>query len=135
MHITLEADYAVRIVGCLAQEKRRMDAKAISDVTCVTLRFSLKILRKLVASGIVKSYKGVQGGYELARKPSEISLKDVIEAVEGRYVLNRCLTDGYECSRGMSGKCCFQRVFGEISSMVGKKLEEYTFDKFFDEDT
>ena len=135
MHITLEADYAVRIVGCLAQEKRRMDVKAISDVTCVTLRFSLKILRKLVASGIVKSYKGVQGGYELARKPSEISLKDVIEAVEGRYVLNRCLTDGYECSRGMSGKCCFQRVFGEISSMVGKKLEEYTFDKFFDEDT
>lgn len=132
MHITLEADYAVRIVGCLAQEKRRMDAKAISDVTCVTLRFSLKILRKLVASGIVRSYKGVQGGYELARELSEISLKDVIEAVEGKYVLSKCLSDGYECSRGMSGKCCFQRVFSEVSSMVEKKLEEYTFDRFTD---
>ena len=132
MYITLEADYAVRIVGCLAQEKRRMDAKAISDVTCVTLRFSLKILRKLVASGIVRSYKGVQGGYEIARELSDISLKDVIEAVEGKYVLSKCLSDGYECSRGMSGKCCFQRVFSEVSSMVEKKLEEYTFDKFTD---
>ena len=132
MHITLEADYAVRIVSCLAQEKKRMDAKTLADMTCVTLRFSLKILRKLVASGIVKSYKGVQGGYEIAKELSEISLRDVIEAVEGRYVLSKCLSDSYECSRGMSGKCCFQRVFGEISSMVEKKLEEYTFDKFID---
>ncbi|MBQ8781151.1 MAG: Rrf2 family transcriptional regulator [Oscillospiraceae bacterium] len=132
MHITLEADYAVRIVGCLAQEKKRMDANALSGVTCVTLRFSLKILRKLVAAGIVKSYKGVQGGYELAKKPSEISLKDVIEAVEGRYTLSKCLSDSYECSRGMSGKCCFQRVFNEISVMVDEKLAEYTFDRFAD---
>ena len=132
MHITLEADYAVRIVGCLAQEKKRMDAKELSDVTCVTLRFSLKILRKLVSAGIVRSYKGVQGGYELARDVSEISLMDVIEAVEGRYTLNRCLSDGYECSRGMSGRCCFQRVFGEVSVMVEEKLSEYTFDKFVD---
>ncbi len=130
MHMTLEADYAVRIVGCLAKEKKRLEAKNISDMTCVTLRFSLKILRKLVVAGIVRSYKGVQGGYEIAKEPSEISLKDVIEAVEGKYVLSKCLSDDYECNRGMSGKCCYQCVFNEISSMVGKKLEEYTFDKF-----
>lgn len=130
MHITLESDYAVRIVGCLAKEKKRLEAKNISDMTCVTLRFSLKILRKLVVSGIVRSYKGVQGGYEIARDPSEISLKDVIEAVEGKYVLSKCLSDDYECNRGMSGKCRYQCVFNEISTIVEKKLEEYTFDKF-----
>ena len=59
MHITLEADYAVRIVYCLAAAGKRMDAKAISDDTAVTLRFSLKILRKLVAGGIVRSFKGI----------------------------------------------------------------------------
>ena len=132
MHITLEADYAVRIVGCLAQEKKRMDAKALADITCVTLRFSLKILRKLVAAGIVRSYKGVQGGYELAREASDISLMDVIAAVEGRYALSKCLSGEYECSRGMSGRCCFQRVFGEVSQMVEEKLSGYTFDKFID---
>lgn len=50
MHITLEADYAIRIVQVLAQNQRRLDAKTISEMTGVTLRFSLKILRKLVAA-------------------------------------------------------------------------------------
>ena len=52
MHITLEADYAVRIVNCLTRCKTRMDAKSLASATGVTLRFSLKILRKLVAQGI-----------------------------------------------------------------------------------
>lgn len=132
MQITLESDYAVRIVGCLAEAGRRMDAKTISEQTCVTLRFALKILRKLVASGIIKSFKGTQGGYELAKKPSEISLMDVIETVEGRYCLSKCLTEEHNCSRGMSGVCRFQKVYDEISSEVEKKLASYTFDMLID---
>ena len=50
MFITLEADYAVRIVSVLCREKDKMDAKTISNDACVTLRFALKILRKLVAA-------------------------------------------------------------------------------------
>ena len=132
MQITLESDYAVRIVGCLAEAGRRMDAKTISEQTCVTLRFALKILRKLVAGGIVRSFKGTQGGYELAKKPAEISMKDVIETVEGRYCLSKCLTDDYDCNRGMSGICRFQKVYGEISAEVEKKLDSYTFDMLID---
>lgn len=130
MHITLEADYAVRIVDCIARSEGRIDAKTISAETCVSLRFALKILRKLVAEGIVKSFKGTQGGYELARKPGEISLKDVIQTVEGKYCLNRCLSDEYACSRGMSAACRYRRVFESISDEVDKKLASYTFDMF-----
>jgi Rrf2 family protein len=74
MHITLESDYAVRIVHCLGMADKRMDARAISEQTHVTLRFSLKILRKLAANGIGRSYKGIRGGYELARELDQISL-------------------------------------------------------------
>ena len=88
MHITLEADYAIRIVQVLAQNQRRLDAKTISEMTGVTLRFSLKILRKLVAAGIIKSFKGTQGGYEIGRELDQISLGEVIETIEGRYTLN-----------------------------------------------
>lgn len=130
MHITLEADYAIRIVHCLAKSKTRLDAKTIAEQTTVTLRFALKILRKLVASGIVKSFKGTQGGYELAREPKDISLKDVIETVEGKYRLSKCLSDEYGCNRGMSGNCQFQKIFCQISADVAKKLEAYTFDMF-----
>ena len=128
MCLTLESDYAVRIIGCLSAENKRIDAKNISEKTGVSLRFSLKILRKLVSAGLVKSYKGMQGGYELAKAPSEITMLDVIETVEGSYYLNRCFEDDFICTRGAKGSCQYQRVFNEITDIVSKKLSEYNFE-------
>ena len=130
MHITLEADYAMRIVHCLAKNGHRMDAKSISDETGVTLRFSLKILRKLVSAGITKSYKGTQGGYELAKPPEEISLLEVIETVEGPIRLNRCTASEFICTRPKAEPCAFQKVFNELSIMVREHLDKSKFDQF-----
>lgn len=129
MHITLESDYAVRIVHCLAQGGGRMDAKKIAQGTGVTLRFSLKILRKLVSGGLVRSYKGTKGGYELARPAEEISLCDVIEIVEGPFVLSRCVGEqSYSCNRDGGGPSCrFRQVYAEISEEVRKRLGEVRF--------
>lgn len=127
MHITLESDYAVRIVAYLSQAKSRTDAKTISQETGVTLRFALKILRKLVGGGIVKSFKGTQGGYEIAKDPREITLKDVIETVEGPYVLSRCVREGFSCSNPQMGPCRFNPVFKEISAIVNEKLASVNF--------
>ncbi len=130
MNLTLEADYAIRIVNCLATTKKRLDAKTISEQSCVSLRFSLKILRKLVTQGIIKSYKGTLGGYELAKKPSEITLKEVIETIEGPYSFNRCLDENYYCNRVGNELCEFQKVFKEITEDVLKKLDHYNFEMF-----
>ncbi|MEG2203818.1 MAG: Rrf2 family transcriptional regulator, partial [Oscillospiraceae bacterium] len=131
MHITLESDYAVRIVDALACCGKRMDAKTIADQTGVTLRFSLKILHKLVACGIVRSYKGAKGGYELARPAAEISLRDVIETVEGLYTFSRCLNPEHVCKCDAavcrSGSCRFQKAYDEISEIVREKLNQMTF--------
>ena len=82
-----------------------------------------------MASGIVKSFKGMQGGYELAKKPNEITLKEVIETVEGSYVLSRCLNPGFECTNDHSdGPCRFHAVFAEISRDVAKRLDAVTFE-------
>lgn len=132
MHITLEADYAVRIVHALAQSGKRLDAKTISEMTGVTLRFSLKILRKLVAAGIVKSFKGTQGGYEIGKPAEEISLGEVIETIEGRYTLNRCVTGVYACTRHKNKCCEFQKIFREISEDVRKRLYSYHFSDFME---
>lgn len=127
MNITLEADYAVRIVHCLAVNGKRMDAKHISDATGVTLRFSLKILRKLVAAGIIKSFKGTQGGYELAKKPEEISLSEVLGTIEGPYQLNRCSCGDFVCTRMKDKPCTFQKVFADISKDVREHLDSVKF--------
>ena len=128
MHITQESDYAIRIVYCLAKSTARRDARGISEEINVSLRFSLKILGKLVQSGIVTSFKGNRGGYELARPASEITLRHVIEAVEGEYCFSRCLKGESDCcSRGAWGSCAFQRVFAEISADVNRKLDSVSF--------
>lgn len=126
MHITLETDYAIRIVLYLAKTNKRVEAKNISENTEVTLRFALKILRKLVAEGIVKSFKGTQGGYELNKKPEEITLASIIETVEGTYYLSRCLNPKQGCNRDGNSSCKVQRVFSEISKMVQTRLEQVT---------
>ena len=123
MHITLEADYAVRIVDRLASQEGRLDAKSIAADTGVTPRFTLKILRKLAASGLVRSYQGAKGGYELARPAGKITLREVIETVEGVYALSRCVSPEHVCRCD----CRFQRVYDEISEMVRQKLSEVTF--------
>ena len=133
MHITLEADYAVRIVHCLAAAKgQRQEAKTISECTGVTLRFSLKILRKLVAGGLVNSFKGTRGGYELGVSPEELTLYDVLTTVEGPYALSRCVLPDYECSHSQEGscRCCeckFNAIYDEISQMVRDKLASVKF--------
>ena len=126
MYITQEADYAVRIVHCLAKDGGRRDARSISEEVFVTLRFSLKILGKLSAAGIVKSFKGNCGGYELAGSPSEITLRDVLLAVEGPFAISRCIHDG-DCSCGAHGSCSFQQVFNDISKSVNAHLEKIDF--------
>lgn len=127
MHITSETDYAIRIVDRLARNGVRTGANTISEQTSVTLRFSLKILRKLVASGIVRSFKGAQGGYELAKKPDEITVGEIIGAIEGKYLLNRCLRDDHICMRLSKGDFCpYHTFFADISNQVQEKLDSVT---------
>lgn len=131
MYITQEADYAVRIVYCLSKTQRRRDARSISEDVAVTLRFSLKILGKLSAAGIVNSFKGNRGGYELARPPKEITLRDVLSAVEGPYVMSRCMRE-QNCTRGDVKDCVFHKAFCEISVNINKQLAAVNFQDLLD---
>ena len=128
MVMTLEADYAVRIVDALSQSDQKVDAKTLSAQTQVPLRFALKILRKLVAGGIIISYKGAHGGYALARSADKITLRQVIEAVEGPYMINRCQQTEYGCAQ--TAGCRFHGIYDEISRLVRQKLDSYTFAEF-----
>lgn len=132
MHMTLEADYAVRIVEYLTKHDCRSDAKTISEQTQIPLRFSLKILRELVADGMVCSYKGSKGGYTLAKPATEITLREVIESVEGPYMLCRCQKEEYSCGRAY---CLLHHIYEKISAEVRQELNSYTFAMICAEDT
>ena len=127
MRITLESDYALRIVGELAGLSQVVDAKTISERTFVTQTFALKILHKLVKGGIVTSHKGAKGGYELSKSPDKITLKQVIELIDGPIAIARCLGDSGECSMNSDKtSCIYHHIFDKISFEVAMKLERIT---------
>ena len=125
MVMTLEADYAVRIVEYLTKHPGRWDAKTISEQMQVPMRFCLKILRGLVGAGMVCSFKGSKGGYSLARPAGEITLLQVIESVEGPYMLSRCQKDEYSCGRE---HCRLHNIYEKVSETVRRELNSYTYD-------
>ena len=127
MRITSESDYALRIVSELARNEGVVDANTLSEVTSVSLRFALKILHKLVRGGLVSSYKGVNGGYKLKISPDQISLKSVIELIDGPIAIVRCLDSAEGCSLNADKTACiYHHIFEKISIELASKLKNVT---------
>ncbi|MBO7196883.1 MAG: Rrf2 family transcriptional regulator [Clostridia bacterium] len=127
MRITLESDYALRILTAMAEYKDVTDAKTIANDTSVTIRFALKILHKLVQGDLVQSYKGVNGGYMLRMSPDEITLKRVIELIDGPIAIARCLDSGEGCSLNCDKSACdYHHIFDIISIDLANKLNKIT---------
>lgn len=125
MKITREADYALRIVAMLAKENRQIEAKQIAEKNEIPYRFTLKILRKIVQAGIIRSYRGVNGGYVLNKAPSDITFKDIIETIDGEMAINYCIGDSDVCSR--SGECAVQKKMLEVQRMLSDEFSKITF--------
>lgn len=124
MRITLESDYALRIITAIAECEGVVDAGTISEKTLVTQRFTLKILHKLVVGGLILSYKGAKGGYKLAKSASSITLKDVIELIDGPIAIARCLESEEGCSLNCDKTACsYHHIFDTISLELAKKLD------------
>ena len=101
MKLTRGGEYGIRGVLYLShQEEGKISMlSAIAKAQEVPPRFLAKIFQALAKAGIVKSHRGAKGGFSLARQASEVTIKDVIEAVEGPLYLNMCLAAPGDCGR------------------------------------
>lgn len=129
MRITQEADYALRIACMLHQSGEEHESAAdISERTSVSPRFTLKIMRKLVQGGVVRSYKGAGGGYALARPAEDVTLRDIIELIDGPLAISRCIDNSHQCSREGVDKseCILYHIFCRINDEVAGKLGRLT---------
>lgn len=125
MRITLESDYALRILTAIAGYDGVTDAGTIATDTAVTPRFALKILHKLVQGNLVLSYKGAKGGYTLKVPAEEITLRRVIELIDGPICIARCVEG--ECSlNNNKSACVYHHIFDTISLDLAKKLDSIT---------
>jgi Rrf2 family protein len=128
MQITRETDYAIRCVDYLSDKWGSVTmVDEISKGKCVPKSFLAKILQKLTKASIVKSYRGVKGGFELARPPKNVTLLDVIEAIQGPVAMNVCALDEAMCD--FSSSCAIHPVWIEIRREVEKILKKNNFAK------
>jgi Rrf2 family protein len=121
MKLSRTVAYAVQASVQLAQSEGQgpIPCSRLATAGKMPERFLLQILRHLVARGILASTRGVDGGYRLDRPPDEISLLDVIEAIDGPLVTTLPLGDG------MSDKARdrLTRAIGQVTEGMRRQLE------------
>lgn len=118
--IKRDTDYALRALTMLAQTGDSLSVRALAASQEVPPDFLRKIMQRLHRAHIVKSSRGPFGGYRLSRPAGEISVLDVVEAVQGPLVVNECAADPGICSR--TELCPFRKRLLVIQDDLSAKL-------------
>lgn len=130
MQITRQADYAVRAVLYLSQlgASRRASTSQIAEEQNIPPSFLAKIVSQLSVAGLLQTSRGARGGVSLARNPNEITLLDVVEAIDGPILLNECVGDGAECT--FSEDCPLRPIWCDAQHELIKRLSGTNFGQF-----
>ena len=131
MKITQEADYALRMMCLLTKQSAAgvptVGAAALAEGVAVPTRFGLKILHKLSRAELVKTSRGASGGYSLNTDPASLTVRRVIEAIDGPIEINRCLSDTHACLNNPNKDCCrLHHVFEELNNHLTERLDRLT---------
>jgi Rrf2 family protein len=127
MQITRQADYAVRAVLYLAKlgNTERAATSTVAEEQRIPPSFLAKIISQLSIAGLLHTSRGARGGVTLARDPGDISLLEVIEAIDGPIQLNECVGDEGLCS--FDGECPLRPVWCDAQDELVKRLKGTTF--------
>jgi Rrf2 family protein len=114
MKVNRAADYAVRIMVCLARhhDTPRVTRQEIVEQTGVPAAFLKRIIQKLVQSELVSARPGLRGGCSLAQPAGRISVLKIIETIDGPIEISKCLSHGTACP--CSENCGFRRLLHQL---------------------
>ena len=130
MQITRQADYAVRAVLYLAKlgPEQRAATSQIAQEEQIPPSFLAKIVSQLSVAGLLQTSRGARGGVSLARSPQEISLLEVVEAIDGPIMLNECVSGNGTCN--FNDNCPMRPIWCETQTELVLRLKATTFDRF-----
>ncbi|MBI5870516.1 MAG: Rrf2 family transcriptional regulator [Actinobacteria bacterium] len=129
MEISRQADYAIRAILDLARipEGELTQTREIAHRQEIPEKYLPTIVRTLARSGLIRTLRGSHGGISLARPPEEITLRDVVEAIDGPILLNRCQIRPGECSVGDSGVCSLHEFWKKMVDEIRTKMDQVNF--------
>ena len=122
MRLTRAGEYAIRCVLYLAMHRDRelIGRKEIAEAMDIPAQFLGKVAQQLAKAGIISIRQGSQGGYELVKRPEDITLLAVIEAIDGEIFLNDCIHRPQSCDRQTI--CSVHQIWDEARRQLRNTL-------------
>jgi Rrf2 family protein len=129
LRLSKKADYALIAMKHLAVRGGRgfqasVSAREIAEQYDIPIELMAKVLQRLVRRGLLVSHQGTRGGYQLARLPVQISVAEVIQAIEGPVAVTACTTDEGQCEQ--FSKCNVRDPLYKVRDRILTALGECT---------
>ena len=122
--IVREFDYVLRIMRVLAQQGR-LNVEMICEAEHLPQPYAYKLLKILEKAGMVRSFRGRFGGYQLAVKPDKVTMHDIYVAVEGELYINECMKEGHTCPNNGNGKfCTIHRELCDMQNHIKNEMQK-----------
>src|SRR5215813_642254 len=128
LRLSKKADYALIAMKHLAVRGDRVpassSAREIAELYDIPIELMAKVLQRLVRRGLLASHQGTRGGYQLARPPAQISVADVIQAIDGPVTVTACSTEEGTCEQ--YAKCNVRDPLWRVRERILSALGECT---------
>lgn len=133
MKISTKGRYALRLLLDIARqgEGAVVSLKEVSGRQDISVKYLEQIVLKLNRAGLLKSIRGVQGGYMLTRTPAEYVVGDVLRAVEGSLAPTTCLQDEVNCCQ-RCGDCDTLWFWQGMDQVIADYVDRHTLQDFLD---
>jgi Rrf2 family iron-sulfur cluster assembly transcriptional regulator len=129
--IRQETDYALRLMAVLAtrddDQPKSVSTRVLAEKSDVSYEFACKILQKLHEAGLIESIMGPKGGYQLHKNAHDITLLEVISAVQGPLSINECMLSNGCCSQ--KGSCPLSPTMGKLQKHMEDFLSKITLEE------
>ncbi len=131
LKITKKFEYGLIAVRHMAlmSDQSVATAKEISQRAKISYELMAKILQRLAKSDIIVSVQGVKGGYRLLKDPSDISLSEIAESIEGPINLTNCQENEDECNCDIYASCAIKRPLTKIKNRFKQIFDESTVEE------
>ena len=130
MKLSTKGKYGVRAVFEVARHfgKGPITIKEIAERQGISFSYLEQILHKLGKAGLIESVRGPSGGYLLARKPSELTIGDIVRVLEGPIALSHCLEPGEPSECCQADDCVAKMVWAKVGAKIEEALDSISFD-------
>lgn len=125
LRMTRQADYAIVLLTCVAARPEGLAARDLAAKVHLPLPMVSKILKTLAREGLLVSQRGAHGGYRLARSAQEISVAEIVTAIEGPIGITECTTESLT-SCDIAAMCSVKSNWQKINQVVRHALDQVT---------